>query len=94
MISNRRWIGLVAAAWMLAGGVAAARGASPLPDPALTPGAINPAVREATIGATICRRGWTRTVRPPVSYTEPLKKAQIRRYGYADARPWKYEDIT
>ena len=92
MISNRRWIGLVAAAWMLAGGVAAARGASPLPDPALTPGAINPAVREATIGATICRRGWTRTVRPPVSYTEPLKKAQIRRYGYADAQPWKYEE--
>ena len=31
--------------------------------------AFNPAVTQETIGATICIRGWTKTVRPPVSYT-------------------------
>lgn len=63
-----------------------------LPDAAMTPGAVNPAVTQGTIGRTICRRGWTRTVRPSVGYTEPLKKMQIRAYGYADPRPWKYEE--
>lgn len=63
-----------------------------LPDAAMTPGAVNPAVTQGTIGLTICRRGWTRTVRPSVGYTEPLKKMQIRAYGYADPRPWKYEE--
>jgi len=65
---------------------------SALPDRARTPGAINPAVTPATIADTICVRGWTQQVRPPVSYTEPLKKAQIRAFGYADRRPWKYEE--
>ena len=35
----------------------------------LTPGVLNPAVTQATIRSTICGRGWTRTIRPPVSYT-------------------------
>ena len=35
----------------------------------LTPGVRNPAVTQATIGTTICVRGWTATIRPPVSYT-------------------------
>lgn len=87
-----RWSGKTVLVWILGCGVAAAQAPSPLPNPALTKGAINPAVTEATIGQTICRRGWTRTVRPPVSYTEPLKKAQIRQYGYRDRRPWKYEE--
>ena len=47
----------------------------------LTPGALNPAVTQATIGTTICRRGWTRTVRPPVSYTNDLKRRGLRAYG-------------
>ena len=36
-----------------------------LPDPIRTPGAINPAVTQETIGTTICMRGWTRTIRLP-----------------------------
>jgi hypothetical protein len=32
-------------------------------NPAFTPGATNPAVTQATIGATICRPGYTKTVR-------------------------------
>jgi hypothetical protein len=61
-----------------------ARGAPPyvLPDPACTPGATNAEVTQATIGSTICRRGWTRTVRPPESYTEPLKRQQAQAYGW------------
>jgi hypothetical protein len=47
----------------------------------LTPGALNADVTQATIGATICRRGWTRTVRPPVSYTNDLKRKGLRAYG-------------
>jgi hypothetical protein len=47
----------------------------------LTPGALNPAVTERTIAVTICRRGWTKTVRPPVSYTNELKLRQLRLYG-------------
>ncbi len=47
----------------------------------LTPGALNPDVTQATIAATICRRGWTRTIRPPVSYTNHLKRTGVRAYG-------------
>lgn len=65
---------------------------SPLPNPAITPGAVDPLVNQRTIGDTICRRGWTHAIRPPVSYTEPLKKRQITAYGYADRRPWRYEE--
>jgi len=47
----------------------------------LTPGVLNPDVTQATIAATVCRRGWTRTVRPPVSYTDDLKEKGLRAYG-------------
>jgi hypothetical protein len=50
--------------------------------PALTPGALNPEVRQSTIRQTICSRGWTKTVRPPSSFTSPLKLVQIREYGF------------
>ena len=46
----------------------------------LTPGVLNPAVTQATVGSTICRSGWTRTVRPPVSYTNDLKRKGLRQY--------------
>ncbi|HUB04479.1 MAG TPA: hypothetical protein VMA76_05395 [Solirubrobacteraceae bacterium] len=56
-----------------------------LPDPRCTPGAVSPAVTQANIHATICRRGYTETVRPPESVTEPEKKASLAAYG--DAEP-------
>ncbi|GAA0357752.1 hypothetical protein NE235_33370 [Actinoallomurus spadix] len=64
----------------------------PLPDPACQPGAVNPDVTQATIGVTICVAGWTRTVRPPVSYTNALKRRQIAEYGYTDTNPADYEE--
>jgi len=50
-------------------------------DPARTPGVLNPDVTQANIRSTICRRGWTATIRPPVSYTDALKREQMRQYG-------------
>lgn len=47
----------------------------------LTPGALNPQVTQATIHRTICVRGWTRTIRPPSSYTTDLKRRQLREAG-------------
>jgi hypothetical protein len=46
----------------------------------LTPGVLNPDVTQATIGSTVCRRGWTRTIRPPVDYTNRLKRDGLRVY--------------
>lgn len=50
-------------------------------NPALTPGALNPDVTQATIGSTICVQGWTKTVRPPSSYTHALELRQLPQYG-------------
>ena len=50
------------------------------PDARCTPGALNPAVTQAKLSSTICRRGWTSAVRPPVSITEPEKLASMRAY--------------
>jgi hypothetical protein len=50
-------------------------------DPGRTPGVLNPDVTQATIKQTICVRGWTRTIRPPTSYTNDLKRKQMREYG-------------
>jgi hypothetical protein len=47
----------------------------------LTPGVVNPAVTQATLRTTVCRKGWTRTVRPPTSYTNALKLRQMRALG-------------
>jgi hypothetical protein len=52
-----------------------------LASPTLTPGVLNAAVTQATIGSTICERGWTSTVRPPTEYTSPLKLRQMPAYG-------------
>jgi hypothetical protein len=52
-------------------------------DPARTPGVLNPDVTQATVKQTICVRGWTKTIRPPTSYTNDLKRKQMREYGVA-----------
>lgn len=64
----------------------------PTPDPVCTPGATNPAVTPATLASTICRSGWTATIRPPASYTDNLKRQQIVAYGYVDTDPRHYEE--
>ena len=51
------------------------------PDAGCTPGALNPAVTQTTIPSTICRSGWTSTVRPPESISEREKFASMNAYG-------------
>jgi hypothetical protein len=63
-----------------------------LPNPALTPGAVNPNVRPDNLDDTICKAGWTKTVRPPSAYTGALKIAQIIEYGYADKNRSHYQE--
>jgi hypothetical protein len=59
--------------------------------PTLTPGVVNPEVRQETIGETICRAGWTRTIRPPTSYTTALKLRQMQEYGVGGS-PSDYQE--
>lgn len=56
--------------------------ADSLPDHACTPGATNPAVTQANLAVTVCKSGWTATVRPPASYTDALKRQQMPTYGF------------
>ncbi|ARF59891.1 hypothetical protein B1H19_34785 [Streptomyces gilvosporeus] len=64
----------------------------PLPDASCQPGAYNSDVTQSTINSTICVPGWTKTVRPPASYTDALKVQQIGEYGYSDTSTADYEE--
>ena len=77
---------LVAVALLLLGvAIVSPHGSSPkgpyAADPARTPGVLNPDVTQANIHSTICVKGWTSTIRPPSSYTNELKRKQMREYG-------------
>jgi len=50
------------------------------------------AVTQSNINSTICVSGWTATVRPPTSYTNPLKAQGIIDYGYSDTNMSDYEE--
>ncbi len=52
-------------------------GAVVLPDSAETPGVTYVQVSQANIHQTICRTGFTKTIRPPSSYTTALKERQL-----------------
>jgi hypothetical protein len=58
-----------------------------LPDPRCTPGA----TRSGVPLSTICAFGYSGSVRPPESFTEPLKLAQMRAYGLPGS-PSDYEE--
>jgi hypothetical protein len=71
------------------------RGLFSLPDPRCTPGAVNPAVSQPNIGATICREGYTTTVRPAESATEPEKRASLAAYGdRGPLRDFEYDHLV
>ena len=66
--------------------------ASDLPNPSLTPGAIDSNITQQNIQQTVCVKGYTKTIRPPANYTNKLKKRQLREYGYDDLNPKHYEE--
>lgn len=43
----------------------------------ITPGVLNPGVTQANIKTTVCKAGWTATIRPTVAYTNKLKADQL-----------------
>ena len=58
-----------------------------LPDSKCTPGVTDSAVTQANIQQTICKAGYGSGIRnkfAPVSYTDGVKRQQIRAYGYTD----------
>ncbi|MBI3640304.1 MAG: hypothetical protein HY223_08330 [Thaumarchaeota archaeon] len=57
-----------------------------LPDPNCTPGAADPAVTQNNIDSTICVSGYTKTVRPPTSVTDPIKLERMQAYGFTDSK--------
>jgi hypothetical protein len=61
-------------------------------DAARTPGVLNPDVTQTNIASTICKSGWTRTIRPPTSYTNELKLKQMREYGVGGPATQYQED--
>ena len=60
----------------------AADGAT-LPDPVCTPGATNPAVTPDTLYSTICKKGYSASIRPPREITDAEKRANAAAYGYS-----------
>jgi len=49
--------------------------------PSVPAAMLNPDVTQATIAGTVCLAGWTKTVRPPSSYTTALKTRQMAAQG-------------
>jgi hypothetical protein len=60
-------------------------------DPIRTPGVVNPDVTQQNLATTVCRHGWTRTIRPPTSYTNELKLKQMGEYGVTGS-PAQYQE--
>lgn len=60
-------------------------------DLARTPGVVNPDVTQGNIDSTVCKHGWTRTIRPPTDYTNALKLKQMREYGVRGS-PAQYQE--
>ncbi len=67
---------------------------SQLPDPACTPGSVDPKVTQATIDTTICVSGWTKTVRPPVSETSKAKTYMYTAYGIPPDTPSELDHLV
>lgn len=55
------------------------------------PGAFDPAVTQDNIHQTICASGWSKTRRPPVTYTNKIKFALMAAAGVPRASASQYE---
>lgn len=69
---------------LLASPALACQSVNGLPDPDCTPGAIDPHVTQDNIHQTICVPGYSKTVRPPVSVSNAMKRRVMKEYGL----PW------
>lgn len=62
----------------------------PLPDRSCTPGVVAADVRPDTRATTICKAGWTATIRPPTSQTTPLERRLLAAY-HQPPEPARFE---
>jgi len=69
--------GAFAACLFSTSAIAAVPTVSIKPNTTVTPGALNPNVKQSNINQNICKANWTSTVRPTVTYTNKLKAAQL-----------------
>jgi len=65
-------------------------GSSLIPTTKIPINMLNSQVTQANIKDTICKSGWTATIRPPSSYTTNLKKQQLA--NKSDKDPTHYEE--
>ena len=68
--------------------------AADLPNPSLTPGALDPEVVQGNIKESICKAGhftWTEGHMPPRSFLEKVEKELIQAYGYPDENLKHYQ---
>jgi hypothetical protein len=57
-------------------------------DNKVTPGALNPTVTQANISTTVCKVGWTKTIRPTVTFTNKLKDEQLKTIYASYTKIW------
>jgi hypothetical protein len=70
------------------------RGLFTLPDARCTPGVTDRRVTQGNIATTICRRGYSRSVRPPESVTARQKRASMAAYGdTGSAHDYEYDHL-
>jgi hypothetical protein len=67
----------------------------PLPDVHCTPGLLNPKVTQKTIAVTICRSGYTASIRPSSTITSKEKLANAKSYSYKGSlRDAEYDHLV
>lgn len=60
--------------------------------PSINSGAINSDINQENINQNICKKGWsTKSIRPPVSYTNKIKKDLLANPKIKDKNPSNYE---
>lgn len=65
-----------------------------LPDPACTPGGIDPAVTQENLSSTICRAGYTKMIRPPAAITNRYKTTALVAYSLPYEKTTEYDHLV
>jgi hypothetical protein len=65
-----------------------------MPDTHCTPGSVDPAVTQDNIQTTICKSGYTATVRPPAYQTNKLKSTLYGVYGIPSGTPSELDHLV
>ncbi len=64
-----------------------------LPDPTCTPGAVDPGVTQSNLPQTICRSGYSSSVRAPATETDKAKKISLTQYGEQSTKTTEYDHL-